>query len=458
MSPRFAMPVLALVLTIPLQAELTLFFVDSDLNETPVGSRISMPDAAPGDFVDVRLRARNTGTMNEYVNSFFARGAGFTVLGVPGLPFLLAPGLNMDARLRFQPNGSGSFSGTLQLNGLQVFVTGRSPETAALWADTGAGWWLVSNSEPVDFGRIQANTTSTVRFAFRNPGVAPVNVRSILLSPSAFELRSLPAVPFTVSPASEVQFVAAFVPTRGGVFRATLDVDGRTISFAGNAYEPPLPEPLLSFASPVFASGRQEALSIRFAEPALGNGVMRLTLTFTPQQGLPDDPAIQFIANSSRVLSFNVHAGDEMLTLNGDPKIFFQTGTTAGLIQFTVAYDTSTRAIDFPIAAAPPHLESARVIRSQSSLSLTLNGFDNARSISTLAFTWYHKDGSVIGGGPLVSQVGSIFANYFRNAPVGSAFAATASFPVSGSTENVVAVEIEAVNSAGTTRTARVAF
>jgi hypothetical protein len=456
MMLRFAS--LLLALTAPLSAELTLYFIETDLKETPVGSRITMPEVAAGDFADLRLRVRNTGTNNEQVSSFLVRGAGFSLLGTPGLPFLLVPGMNLDARLRFQPNGSGSFSGTLLMNGSQVLVMGRSPEAASLWVESTGGWKLVSNSEAVDFGRIQANTISTLHFSFRNPTIGPVNVRSILLAPGAFELASTPALPIVIAPGAESQFAVKFVPVRGGVFRTTLEVDGRAINFAGNAFEPPLPEPLLSFVSPVFASGRQEALNVRLAERAAGNGVMRLTLVFTPQQGSPDDPAIQFIANSSRTLSFNIRAGDESLTWNGDPKIIFQTGTTAGLIRFTIAYDTSTRTLDFPIAAASPHLESARLLRSQSTISLTLTGFDNARSISTLAFTWYHKDGSVIGGAPLVSQVGAIFANFFKNAAGGGGFAATASFPVSGATTNVVAIEIEAVNSAGATRAARITF
>ncbi|MEP7367080.1 MAG: hypothetical protein ABI972_27795 [Acidobacteriota bacterium] len=458
MINRLTPLLLSLVLTARLSAELTLFVVEQDLRETAVGARIIMPDVPSGDFADLRLRARNTGSTNEQVNSFFVRGAGFSVLGTPGLPFVLAPGFNMDVRLRFQPTGAGSYSGTLQLNGLQVLVTGKSPEAAAIWAQSGSGWQIVSNVEAVDFGRIQANTASTVMFAFRNPTLVPVGVRSMLLAPGVFELVSAPELPLSIAPGAEFQFAVKFAPVRNGVFRTTLDVDGRVISLVGNAYEPPLPDPVLSFASPVFASGRQQALNIRLKEPGRGNGTMRLTLAFTPQQGSPDDAAIQFIANSSRALSFTVRPGDENLTWNGDPNIIFQTGTTAGLIRFTIAYDTSTQTLDFPIAAAPPRLETARILRTASTLNLTITGFDNARSISTLSFTWYHKDGSVIGGGPLVSQVGSIFANYFRNAAGGSTFSATASFPVSGATENVVGVEIEAANAAGTTRAARVAF
>ena len=185
---------------------------------------------------------------------------------------------------------------------------------------------------------------------------------------------------------------------------------------------------------------------------------MKLTLVFNPIQGATDDPSIQFIGNSSRTISFPVRPGDERLTWNGDANIIFQTGTTAGVIKFTVAFDTDTRTIDFPIAAAAPHLETALLVRLNSSVSLKISGFDNARSIATLAFTWYHTDGSVIGGGPLVSQVGALFANYFKNSTIGGGFSVNASFPVSGSPLNIVGLEIEATNSAGSTRSQRIVF
>jgi hypothetical protein len=283
-------------------------------------------------------------------------------------------------------------------------------------------------------------------------------VRSILLAPGAYELPLIPALPVEIAPGGELAFEVRFAPVRAGVFRATLSIDGRAISFAASAYEPPLPEPLLSFGSGTFASGRQESLRVRFAEPARGNGEVKVTLAFTPRQGSPDDPAIQFIANSQRSLLLKVSPGDEALTWNGDPELIFQTGTTAGVLRFTVSYDNNVRTIDYSIAAAAPRLEAARIERTSSRLTVTLTGFDNARSMATLAFTWYHKDGTVIGGGPLVSQVGSIFATYFQNGAGGGTFSATATFPVSGSTENVTGLEIEAANGAGSTRASRVTF
>ena len=231
MTLRLLPLLLPLLVCSPLPAELTLFYLSPDLTETPVGSRISMPEVPSGDFADLRLRVRNTGSTNENVTDFFVRGSGFSLLTVPSLPWLLVPGLNLDVRLRFSPSGPGSYSGTLQLNGTQILVTGHSPETAALWVQSGGGWQMVSNAEAVDFGRIESNTKSTLNFAFRNSSLSAVAVKSVLLAPGAFELPSAPALPLALAPGAESKFTIDFAPLRGGVFRSTLTVDGgRSVS------------------------------------------------------------------------------------------------------------------------------------------------------------------------------------------------------------------------------------
>ncbi|MCC6291142.1 MAG: choice-of-anchor D domain-containing protein [Bryobacterales bacterium] len=459
MKHGFCLPFLALMLSAPrLHAEFVLYQLGDDGKETPVVNRVVMSDTTAGDASEVRFRLRNTGAKNGFVNSTYVRGAGFTTSGTPSFPFLVVPGLNMDFRVRFQPNGPGTFSGTLFVNDLQVFILGRSPDVASVWVDQGGAWRMVTNQDEVDFGRVQAHGTSALRFAFRNTGGLAVRVTGAQLLPGAFVFSEPLALPVELPPGRELVFRMQFEPLRGGIFRSTLLVDGRTIKLAGSAYEPPLPEPILSFPSATYESGRQQPLLVRFSEPARGNGVMLLTLTFTPQQGAPDDAAVQFVSNFQRKLSFDVRTGDEGLRWKGNPEILFQTGTTAGVIQFTITYDSSSRSAEFVIPAAVPQLVSAQLQKTSSTVVLTLSGFDNARSLSALSFTWYHKDGSVIGGAPLVSQVGPAFARYFSGFNGGGGFTLRAAFPVSGSPENIAGLVLEATNAAGSQRTEKIVF
>ena len=450
---------LALVFVLPrLNAEFVLYQLSDEGQETPVVSRIAMNDTTAGDVSEVRFRLRNTGKKNDFVKSAYVRGAGFTISGTPSLPFLVLPGLNIDFRLRFQPNGPGTFSGTLYVNDLQVFVLGRAPDVASVWVDQGGSWRMVTNLDEVDFGRILAHTTGTLRFAFRNTGGLTVRVGSVQVSPGAFTLIGSLSVPLELPPGREAVFSLQFAPLRGGIFRSTLLVDGRTVRLAGSAYEPPLPEPLLTFPSATYESGRQLPLVVRFAEPARGNGVMQLALSFVPRQGAPDDPAIQFVSNFTRQLTFDVRTGDETLLWKGNPELLFQTGTTAGVIRFTVTFGSASRSAEFVIPPSSPYVEPPLVQRTLSSVVVTLSGFDNSRSLTALSFTWYHKDGSVIGGAPLVSAVGPAFARYFSGYGGGGGFSLRAAFPVSGSPENIAGLVLEATNETGSTRTVRVGF
>lgn len=446
-----------LLLAAPLKAELTLSYLEPEDKETPVGNRITAPQTVSGEYSDVLLRVRNTGSSSETITTFYASGSGFRLLSVSALPALLPPGLNMDVRLRFQPTGSGSFSGTLFLNTATYFLSGRSPEAATLWYDRG-GWQQATNGSEIDFGRVLANSTSSLLFALRNASPFPVRVTSLLLPPGPFSLVNVPTLPYEIPAGGELRFSIEYTPIRGGVFRANLLLDQRTFVLAGNAYEPPLPELTLAFPSAVYASAKQQALQVRFATPMRGNAVIRLALGFEPLNGMPDDPAVLFLANGTRTLTLQAKAGDEALTWNGDPNLLFQTGTTAGRLRFTLTHETATRTVDFVIPPAPPALEKVAIIRTSTTLTVNLQGFDNTRTMNAVAFTWFHKDGSTIGGGPIVSVVESLVANYFRNYSNGGGWVAQFSFPVAGSPESVTALEIEAFNYAGSTKTQRVTF
>jgi len=446
-----------LLLAAPVQAELSLFYLEPNDKETPVGNRITAPHTISGEYSDILLRVRNTGPATETITVFYASGSGFRLFSVAALPTPLPAGLNMDVRLRFEPTGSGSFSGTLYLNAATFFLSGRSPEAATLWYERG-GWQQATNNGEVDFGRILANTTSTLLFALRNPSPIPVRVSSLLLPPGPFSLVNAPALPYEIPASGELRFSVEYTPIRGGVFSSNLLLDQRTFVLAGNAYEPPLPEFTLAFPSAEYASARQQALQVRFATPLRGSAVIRLALTFEPLNGMPDDPAVQFLANGARSLTLQAKAGDETLTWNGDPNLLFQTGTTAGRLRFTLTHETTTRTADFVIPPAPPALEKVAITRTLTTLTVYLQGFDNTRTMNAVAFTWFHKDGSLIGGGPIVSVVEGLVANYFRNYFNGGGWVAQFSFPVAGSPENVTALEIEAFNSAGSTKAQRVTF
>ena len=82
-------------------------------DEAPITGMLDVGSAAPGDILDTGVRLRNLGSAAVILSRLDVVGAGFTVEGKPALPFTMAPGVNADFRLRFRPNGSGSYSGLI---------------------------------------------------------------------------------------------------------------------------------------------------------------------------------------------------------------------------------------------------------------------------------------------------------------------------------------------------------
>jgi hypothetical protein len=103
-------------------------------------------------------------------------------------------------------------------------------------------------------------------------------------------------------------------------------------------------------------------------------------------------------------------------------------------------------------------LDSSSGVRRTSDVDVSLTGFDNTRSISTLAFTFFDSAGRTIQPGVLRVDASADFQRYFQAGSAGGMFAMRATFPVSGDATKVVGVEVEITNAAGVTRTQRLAF
>ena len=169
------------------------------------------------------------------------------------------------------------------------------------------------------------------------------------------------------------------------------------------------------------------------------------------------DPAVVFVASGNRSLSVAVREGDAAGTVQGEADILFQTGTTAGTVLLRLELGTHVAERTLRIPAATVGVESVRTTRMTNSLELRITGFDNTRTCSELAFTFYDRAGRPLGG-PVRSAVSDLFQDYFRASSVGGIFAMQALFPVAGDTGEIGGVEIELINSAGKVKTGRAGF
>jgi hypothetical protein len=160
------------------------------------------------------------------------------------------------------------------------------------------------------------------------------------------------------------------------------------------------------------------------------------------------------------VASFAVAAGSTALTLNGQNNIVFSTGTTAGVLTFTVdpgifglSGSPSTFLTTLP---SPISLASWAATSRANALDVVVSGFDNTYSIGAMSFAFFDRSGGSIAS--LSADFTSNFRAFFQNQSAGSAFLMRLTFDVTGDVTKIGAVDVTLNNSAGVVRTSRLNF
>src|ERR1019366_8688985 len=111
------------------------------------------------------------------------------------------------------------------------------------------------------------------------------------------------------------EFTVLFTPHTNGLLQGSLTIGDRSYPLLGTGVDPPLPKPTVSIDLDQAASDPQPSLIVRFLAPAQTTGTGTATLAF---------------ASGGRNATFAIAPGDVQAVLP------FQTGTTAGVLTFTV--------------------------------------------------------------------------------------------------------------------------
>ena len=413
-------------------------------DEAPITGMLDVGSAAPGDILDTGVRLRNLGSAAVILSRLDVVGAGFTVEGKPALPFTMAPGVNADFRLRFRPNGSGSYSGTLQANTTTfLLVRGTSSAGLVLLRDG----LPVTNERTLEFGTITLGQRARIGFVLRNDSAQDITVRQLSVSGAGFSLAPVP-LPSLLHAGEEAAFELRCEPLRTGLVSGTMQLDGRTFAAAALAREPEAPDALIELDPQAARSGKQSSLRIRLASPAKLAVTGTLRLEFTPSVSAgAGDAAIQFLANSSRGVAVQVMPGDSVGLVLGKPDVAFQTGTTAGVAVFRLNLGTQERQVQVTIPPEAPMIDTVKLQPGQGSVEVTLTGFDNHRSAGNVVFTFTDQAGQEF---PAVSaEAGPAFVQHFRESEMGGMFRLTARFPVTGDASKLARVAVKLANGIG---------
>ncbi len=446
----------AVLFALPAFGQLQLFQVEG-VKETPVASVYQVPAAAPGDSLETRFRVRNQGTGAIALQSLSLSGTGIKIVtaSAPSLPYTIAPAAFVDFRFVFSPDTLGSYSASLQVNNISVLIRGSA--VAAVTVKFAGS--PLSSGATADFGKLERGVSLQQTFSLTNFSNAPLTVSSIVISGTAFQGPSGITAPVTLSTGQSVPFQITFTPQTATAFSGTLTIDGRSFNLTGMGLDPPLPSASFILDSATASSSQQLKLKVVLAATSKVNGTGTLTLEFRPSvTTVLDDPAIQFLSGPKRQATVTVVSGEAIGRFGSSLEMVFQTGTTAGTILFTLKLPNSTVQQSLVVAPAAPGIDIANGTRRVSDLDINLTGFDNTRSASRLAFTFYDKNGKVLAPGAVTADISKDFKSFFGSSPAGGAFALRATFPVSGDPTVVVGADVEMTNAAGVTKTQRITF
>ena len=455
MTPR----ALAWLLLAPccLLGQLRLFLLEGSHERLVLGTH-DFGEVETGQALEAAFRIRNAGVAPARLETFQVAGTGFALTGNGQSSRALDPGATVDFTVRFEPRAPGPHSAFLTLNTQTVLLRAVALPSSVILIEQAGGRSVLSPSTPVDFGNVELDLSGARRFWLENPNAARLDV-TVTVTGASFRGPEGIRPPISLGPGESVAFEVVFGPQQAGIQEGLLEVNRRSVRLRGTGVEPPFPKPLIFFDPPETASGRNVRLTVRLASPPRRSGSGEVQIEFQPAlPGLPDDPAIVFLDVRSRSSPLSVLRGEEFVWFGPRQEVWLQTGTTAGRIVVTVHLGDHAERATLTIGPMPVVIDSLKVARGASSLEISLTGFDNTRTASRIVFSFFDAAGQLPAPGRIAMEAAGEFRKYFESSMLGGTFALRAAFPVTGDASGITEAEVEITNSAGVTRSQRVAI
>ncbi len=207
-------------------------------------------------------------------------------------------------------------------------------------------------------------------------------------------------------------------------------------------------------SSQTFSSQQQPIATLQVTTATTAGA--NLAISFKPLVSGVTDPAVTFITPFTQTnlnFSFQLASLSGLLS-NGKPQFTFQTGTTAGTINFTLTDSATQQTITLPpinILPSKVQITSSTAVRQSPNLVLTIAGYDNTYSVGALSFTFNDIAGKLLTPTPIPVDATSAFKQYFFGPTnqAGGAFSLQVTFPVAGDVTQVGSVTANLTNSAG---------
>ncbi len=429
------------------------------------GGTVELPGIAVGQTSSVIIQITNTGTASGTISSINLAGTGFQLTGTPLLPQILAPKSSLTFSIAFTPIRTGALTGNLIVNSDRFSLTGVGLGSQLTFSYTAGGTTITldNTTTAVVFSPVTVTKSATIVVTVRNTGTltAPISNIGIGQTDGVFTLDSIPALPMSLAPNTEIPLSITFTPAALGFVNGALRLDGTSVTLIGSGTQPPpLPTYTLTGPSGTVTPGSFNNLALTLASPypvAIAG-----TLTITVSGTLPVDPAAQF-STGGQTVRFVIPANSTSAVFAGQgTQIGLQTGTVASSLALTPAFATQSGNVDLTpaspstlrltVAPAKPTLLALQIVnQTATGFSLAVTGFATTRTLTSMNVEFTPAAGFNLAATQFtidLSQVATVWFRSTASQAFGGQFTLTVPFTFQGTvaTGQSIASSISAVS------------
>lgn len=255
-------------------------------------------------------------------------------------------------------------------------------------------------------------------------------------------------------------------PTQHGSFTFEVRVsDGNeppltaSRTFTLNIALPPLPPLTVTQIQDTVAPASQPSFGLQLEQsfPAALSGTAQLE--FTPDAGLPPDPAVRF-ASGGNTVNFSIPAGQTAAVPASGSLFALQTGTTAGVITIRVTLRLGSEVLEpdpflvktVRVPASGPQITRLVIVRNPTGFEIQVSGYSNTRQITGAVFRFTPAPGAALSATEVNVPVSSAFQTWFASAEsrqYGGQFLLVVPFTLQGNAGALASVQVTLTNNAG---------
>jgi hypothetical protein len=397
------------------------------------------------DPLQITTTALPEGTEGLAYSASIAAAGGFPPYTFSVVQGNLPPGISLSAggALSGTPGASGEFAVTVQVRDSEGQTASRAFTLTVLLRPS-----VLTTSLPN--GRVADPYSATLQASGRAPFRWSVSSGNL---PPGLSLNAESGV-------------LSGTPTLHGTFTFEITVtDGNqpplsaSRSFTVNIELPPLPPLNITQIQDTVTPASQPSFGLQLGQPypAELNGTAQLE--FTPDEGLPPDPAVRF-ANGSTSVNFTIPAGQAAAVPASGSLFALQTGTTAGTITIRVTLRLGSTVLDpnpftvriVRIPPAGPQITRLVILRNPAGFEIQVTGYSNTREVTGAVFRFTPAPGATLSATEVNVPVASAFQSWFSSEPsrqYGGQFLLVVPFTLQGSAGALSSLQVTLTNRAG---------